>query len=155
MLAELKIQDFVITHLQRDESKIRSWKQKWFPAQYAATSCSQLSFSAQLSSASLNGCRNTGDPLSTLPPLTEAVLEPVSFSPARKVRRLQIIMTKHFILPSSVQIFKCIWFAQLRSSLLWSWFIPSISISLCAPMDKKNYTFLIVLFLKNIFSWII
>ena len=37
--AKLKIQDFKITHLQRDEGKIRSWKQKWFPAQYAATSC--------------------------------------------------------------------------------------------------------------------
>ena len=53
--AKLEIQDFVTTHLQRDEGNIRSWKQKLFPAQYAATSC----MPAQL--LLVKGCRNCGE----------------------------------------------------------------------------------------------
>ena len=52
---KLMIQEFGITYLQRDEGKIRSWKQKWFPAQYAATSCMQAHLLL------VNGCQNTGD----------------------------------------------------------------------------------------------
>jgi hypothetical protein len=55
-LGQIKLQDFAITHLQRDEGKIRSWKQKWFPAQYAATIC----MPAQLLLVN-EFCPNTGD----------------------------------------------------------------------------------------------
>ena len=43
-----------LTPLQQNEDKIRSCKQKWFPAQYAATSY----MPAQLLLA--NGCQNSG-----------------------------------------------------------------------------------------------
>ena len=54
-LCQIKDSGLCNYHLQRDEVKIRSWKQKWFPAQYAATSC----MPAQL--LLLNGCQNIGD----------------------------------------------------------------------------------------------
>ena len=53
--ANLKIQDFVITHLQRYEGEFRSWKQKWSPTQYAATRCMPTELLL------VNGCWNTGE----------------------------------------------------------------------------------------------